>query len=148
MANAMERTQSIRNFIVKKVGEHPADIASVTAREFGLSRQSVNRRLRKLVDGWGSGSPRATPRAREYHLHSGPSGGLDLDLAVDQALQEDEVLEDVHSSPTGKSASENVIRICQYGFTEMLNNVIDHSESNVVHVAVEWQGDEVWLYRH
>ena len=143
MTNAMERNQSIRNFIVKNVGEHPADIASVTAREFGLSRQSVNRHLRKLVED-GVLDFTGNTKAREYHLRAAPLGGLNLELAVDEALQEDEVWR-TYIRPQLEGASENVIRICQFGFTEMLNNVIDHSESHVVQVGVQWEGDEIRL---
>ena len=143
MTNAMERNQSIRNFIVKNVGEHPADIASGTAREVGLSRQSVNRHLRKLVED-GVLDFTGNTKAREYHLRAAPLGGLNLELAVDEALQEDEVWR-TYIRPQLEGASENVIRICQFGFTEMLNNVIDHSESHVVQVGVQWEGDEIRL---
>ena len=143
MTNTMERTQSIRNFIVKNVGEHPADIASVAAREFGLSRQSVNRHLRKLVED-GVLDFTGNTKAREYHLRAAPLGGLNLELAVDEALQEDEIWR-TYIRPQLEGASENVIRICQFGFTEMLNNVIDHSESDTVVVSVGWEGEEVQL---
>lgn len=39
-------------------------------------------------------------------------------------------------SPKITFPSENVRSICAYGFTEMLNNVIDHSESNTVLIEV------------
>ncbi|HSA06251.1 MAG TPA: DUF4325 domain-containing protein [Candidatus Gastranaerophilales bacterium] len=35
-----------------------------------------------------------------------------------------------------KDFPKNIIEICQYGFTEMLNNVIDHSKSPVVSIEV------------
>lgn len=143
MTQASERSQSIRRFIIKSVVDHPADIAAVAAREFGLSRQSINRHLRKLVED-GVLVPTGNTKSREYRFRAGPGGVTELELTVDEALQEDEVWR-TYIRPQLEGVSDNVLRICQFGFTEMLNNVKDHSESKTVVIGVDWEGDEISL---
>ena len=144
MAFPTDRTQSIRRFIVKSVVDHPTDIAAIAAKEFGLSRQSINRHLRKLVEDRVLVSIGNT-KSREYHLHVGSGGGIELEFSVDEALQEDEIWR-IYIRPQLEGVSDNVLRICQYGFTEMLNNVKDHSESSSVLVAVRQAGDDISLF--
>jgi len=57
-------------------------------------------------------------------------------LEVSPALQEDLVWKE-HIAPALTGTPENVRAICHYGFTEMLNNVIDHSQSPSVSIQVE-----------
>lgn len=144
MAYQTDRTQSIRNFIVKNVVEHPTDICSVACEEFGLSRQSITRHLKNLVEEGILVSSGRT-RAREYQLRARSPRGLQLEIQVDNTLEEDEVWRS-YIRPQLEGASENVIHICEYGFTEMLNNVIDHSQSERVVVSVKWEGDQIQLF--
>jgi len=39
-------------------------------------------------------------------------------------------------APLLKDLKNNVKEICQYGFTEMVNNMIDHSESNTIRILI------------
>ena len=144
MAMQADRTQSIRNFIVKNVSEHPADICSVACEEFGLSRQSITRHLQNLVNEGILVSSGKT-KAREYHLRARPPGGVQVVLQVDHTLEEYEVWK-AYIRPQLEGASENVIDICEYGFTEMLNNVIDHSQSERVMVGVKWEETQIHLF--
>jgi anti-sigma regulatory factor (Ser/Thr protein kinase) len=52
----------------------------------------------------------------------------DFKLAVSPALEEDVVWRE-NILPDLKGLPENVLDICNYGSTEMLNNVVDHSDS-------------------
>lgn len=56
-------------------------------------------------------------------------------LALALNLQEDKVWRE-HIRPLMDGVPQNVLGICQYGFTEMLNNAIEHSEGQTVHVVV------------
>ena len=47
--------------------------------------------------------------------------------------------------PHLKNVKQNVLDICQYGFTEMLNNAIDHSASNDALVVVEQTYTQIFL---
>jgi len=123
----------IRDYILDHVSEHPHDIARLTAEEFGLSRQSVIKHLRHLVsDGFITASGRT--RARKYKLKTIVDHVFALEVTPDLA-------EDVEWRqkilPLMGGVNENVNDICHYGFTEMVNNVIDHSEAKEAAVAIK-----------
>ena len=69
MSSRVGRAAAIRQFILDNVGEHPKDIGTLTARQFGVSRQSVTKHLRALID---DGLLEATgrTRARKYYTKS------------------------------------------------------------------------------
>jgi hypothetical protein len=50
MSQVRPRGEKVRTFIIQNVEAHPTDIAKVTATEFGLSRQAVNKHLRNLIN--------------------------------------------------------------------------------------------------
>ena len=133
MTSRRERTRLIRDFILEHVDVHPSDIARITGDKFGISRQSVNRHLRMLVDE-GMLTSSGTTRSREYALAT--VSELTVKLSVTPDLQEDIVWMENISSRLN-DLPRNVLDICQYGFTEMLNNVIDHSESESVLVSLK-----------
>lgn len=65
-----------------------------------------------------------------------------VDLSL--ALHEDKVWRD-QIRPLLDDVPENVISICQYGFTEILNNAIDHSEGTLAHIHVTRTATNIWL---
>lgn len=143
MASAFERSQPIRNFIVKNVVQHPVDIVPLAAKEFGLSRQSITRHIRKLVQEQILVSTGNT-KGRRYQLNPKPPNGLEVILQVDDTLEEDAVWRS-YIRPHLEGASENVVEICEYGLTEMLNNVTDHSQASQVVIKIEWKEDQIQL---
>lgn len=121
------RTRLVREHILRSVETTPK-IASPTAKQFGISRQAVNRQLDILVD-MGMLTVAGERRGRTYQLAVRAS--KEERLAVSAELHEDEVWVEKFA-PLVSDLPENVKRICNYGFTEMLNNVIDHSGSPLV----------------
>ena len=144
MASVFEKSQSIRNFILKNVVQHPVDIATLAAKEFGLSRQSITRHIRKLVEEQVLVSTGNT-KARVYQLNPSPQNGLQVILQVDDTLEEDEVWRS-YIRPQLEGAPKNVVDICEFGFTEMLNNVIDHSQARQVLVKIQWEEGQIRLF--
>ena len=127
------RTQEIEAFVIAQVVAHPEDIARVTSEHFGISRQAVNRHLARLVEE-GKLTAAGATRQRKY----APALLVDqvLVLPVSPSLQEDRVWEE-SVAPLLKGVAGNIEEICAYGFTEMLNNVIDHSGSTTVSIAIQ-----------
>jgi anti-sigma regulatory factor (Ser/Thr protein kinase) len=134
-----QRTVLIRQFITQMVAHHPTDIASITCEKFGITRQAVSRHLSELC---GSGVLEATGNtsARSYVLR--PLANISLRIPVTRDLEEDVPWrQDIRPHLTG--VPQNVLDICAYGFTEMLNNVIDHSESNDVQLHAVYTAESV-----
>jgi anti-sigma regulatory factor (Ser/Thr protein kinase) len=120
-----KRGETAREFMLRMVEAHPGDLVRVTAEEFGISRQAIHQALKRLIQDKLIQASGQT-RSRRYAL--GPLRELVAELEVTPRLDEARVwAESVRPGLAG--VPENVLAICQYGFTEMLNNVVDHSGS-------------------
>lgn len=136
-----KRSDAIEDFILDMVELYPNEVTKRTTDVFGISRQAIARYLRSLVK---DGVIRAhgKTRGRSYELVK----LIDKSFVLEDVahLQEDIVWrENIASSTEGLSL--DVVDICRYGFTEMVNNVIDHSESSVLEVSVERDARRVTL---
>jgi hypothetical protein len=135
-----EREPSIREFLIYNVEAHPKNIAQITVQCFGISRQAVNRHLRNLVKE-GILSSRGQTRARSYVL---VPQVVTSHFPISRNLQEDKIWRDV-AVPALEGIRSNVLGICQYGFTEMVNNTIDHSEGSTLSIGIERTAASVML---
>jgi len=130
MTKVRVRGESVRRYILANVEKHPADIARVTAVKFGITRQAVNKHLQKLV-GERALKQHGKTRSRSYQLaplaHWRKTFPLAKTLAEDRVWREDVV------SSLGQMP-QNVLEIWHYGFTEIFNNAIDHSEGSQIAV--------------
>ncbi len=124
--------EKIRKFIIANLDKHPGNIAGITATKFKCSRQAVSNHLQRLIaEGVISGT--GNTRNKKYHL-------VPLTQWT-QTYQEPSTLDEgaiwhQDISPFAVKLPENVRQILQYGFTEMLNNVIDHAEATLVSISV------------
>jgi len=127
-----KQSAAIRDFILEHVSDHPRDITSITAEHFGISRQAILRHIRKLAHD-GLIVVRGKTRDRQYTLK--PLAEHTFELPVGPELEEDQIWRR-HIRPLLEGVAPNVLTICQYGFTEMLNNVIEHSEGKNVQIEL------------
>lgn len=133
MAKIKERAAKIRKFIADQVSDHPKDITALTAREFGLSRPAVLRYINAMI---GEKVLAVQGKTKDRHYALELTVKQDWLMSVAPDLTEDRVWrEDV--APLLDNVNQNVKDICQYGLTEMLNNVVDHSEGTSVFVRLE-----------
>lgn len=119
-----EVVELIKKYIITNVLDNPNQITQQTCEHFGITKPTVLKYLKELdrdriVEKTGSNRyPKyklvQTKKRWEYKNE---------DLEEDIIWRND-------ISPYLKSINANVRDICQYGFTEMVNNVIDHSESD------------------
>lgn len=133
MTSIRTRGEKIRRFIIATVEQHPDDIAAVTARKFGISRQAVNKHLQRLVAEKAL-VQRGQTRSRAYFLHPIDEWTRRYTLEPDMA---EDVVWRADIAPSLTQLPDNVFDIWQYGFTEMFNNVIDHSDG--ANVTVRFQ---------
>lgn len=136
-----KNTDAIQNFLIEQIAADDRNVVRHTQDKFGVSRQAVNRHLRNMI---AQGSLTATgyTRQRSYHLALLTSRQFQFKISPD--LHEDQVWRD-HVRPLLDNVPDNVLRICNYGFTEMLNNAIDHSEGTTVLIIVEQTAAAVTL---
>lgn len=130
MSKLRARGEAIRQFIFEQIEAHHDDIAAVTAEQFGISRQAVNKHLRRLVEEKALVA-RGKTKSRRYALRP-----LDIWHKTYDArgnLAEDSVWR-LDVGPAIGHLPENIRDIWHYGFTEMFNNVIDHAQASSVTV--------------
>lgn len=127
-----ERTAQIEAFIIENVDDHAADIAHFAAVHFGVTRQAIHRHLARMVREKKLTAV-GTTRSRTYALPVLTKILETLELVP--TLGEDRVW-DKYIAPHVRDIPKNIREICFYGFTEMLNNAKDHSESPNVTIAL------------
>lgn len=133
MSRVRARGEDVRRFILKKLEQHPSDVSRVTAEHFGITRQAVNKHLHRLTSEKAIVEAGQT-RNRVYKLGS-LSEWRHL-FQVVPGLAEDTVWRESVSEALGKMP-DNVMEIWHYGFTEMFNNAIDHSEGTEIFVHIK-----------
>jgi anti-sigma regulatory factor (Ser/Thr protein kinase)/anti-anti-sigma regulatory factor len=131
MSHVRPRGEKVRTFIIENVEAHPTDIAKVTATQFGLSRQAVNKHLRNLIN-------------EGALIETGSTRNKTFKLCADQVwstwyhptgLEEDVVwTNDVNPR---LQLPENATRIWNYCVTEILNNAIDHSDADSISIEIK-----------
>jgi anti-sigma regulatory factor (Ser/Thr protein kinase) len=142
MAN--NRSQEIRSFIIEQIGAGQRDIAQMAQEKFGTTRQAVNRHLRNLV---AEGILTAEGRTRQRTYQLAPIKDSAIQLAISPDLHEDEVWRN-NVRPLLDGAPDNVLRICNYGLTEIVNNAVDHSEGATVLVRARRTAAAIELTVH
>lgn len=133
MTRIRKRGAEIRSYITKNVENYPSEIARKTADKFDISRQAVNKHLKRLVDE-NALSRKGHTRNRTYFLH--PLEESEMLYLLDGPLAEDVVWRENIVGLLGQ-LPENVLDIWHYGFTEMFNNAIDHSDGKSIYVSLE-----------
>jgi len=132
MNRVRARGEDVRRFIIEKVEKHPGTITKVTADHFGITRQAVNKHLRRL-SGEGCLTEAGHTRSRTYKL--APQSAWKNVYANVPGLAEDVIWTKDIRTALGQ-LPDNVMNIWHHGFTEMFNNAIDHSGGRTISVEV------------
>ncbi len=139
MATAISELSEVQRFVLAELPNHPQDIAKVVGEKFGITRQAVGRHLRRLV-ALGVLTAKGETRSREYTFAL--LGKRSVWLPITEQLEEDAVWRE-EVAPVLAGVPGNVMDICRYGVTEIVNNAMDHSGSPNVGVNVEYTASEI-----
>lgn len=141
MQSRKERGLQIRQQILRDVKHHPRDITKHISSIFSISPQAVNNHIRKLEksnelksEGRGKGKVYSLGEVRSE------SGVFELTNDVSEDLIWRQNFLSVF-----EGLKENILGVCHYGFTEMVNNAIDHSSGNSVAVKVSRNVDTITI---
>lgn len=125
--------------VTADVVAHPQDLTACYAERLGISRVAANRYVRQLEEqGWIARSgpstrPVYSPGYRRRVEKTYPLKGLEEDMAWSRDFR------------PYLSLQANVLGIAQHGFTEMLNNAIDHSGGRKVFVVAEQDQNTLYM---
>lgn len=122
-----------------------ADVLVVLKNQ--ISRQAVSMAVNKLVkEGklMKGGSTRGAYYVSPKYMESSTSGECVEMYLENINLKEHEVLMDIkNKSPFIKTLKDNIFSIFEYGFDEMLNNAIEHSQTKNIELKVCKNEDNV-----
>lgn len=126
-----QKSNEIRDFTVASIAKSPGegDLVGKIAAHFRLTRQAVQYHVNGLIER-GIIAAKGNTRNRTYTLI--PFNEFVFELPI-KGLEEDRIFE-THIRKPLAGVRENHVEICYYGFTEMLNNVIDHSLGTVTKI--------------
>ena len=132
MSFSSEKRQQIKNYILEKISLNEKDFVKKTIENFGISRNTLYRYLRELKDEKKLVESENGYKLSTTHFFKNYSFEEDKEnLASDYVIYERDIV------PKLKDLPENVQRMWDYCFTEMMNNVIDHSEAENVLVSLD-----------
>ena len=134
MARRSRQNPAVRDYILRNVEGGTPSLASATAKEFGLSRTAVNRYVNRLIDE-GFIEAAGNTKARRYSQKKIVNEAFSINDIT--KLSSEDVIWRFRVLPHIIKVPQNVVDVCQYGFTEIFNNVIDHSLSNTAVVSYE-----------
>ena len=123
---------AIKTFIIEQVPSHKNDIVTFTMNHFDISKPTAAKFLNQLI----SENIIEMKRKGRYPDYSLVTKKYSFRYKLKDKLEEDVILrKDI--LPLLSDVQENVQRIVQYCFTEMVNNVIDHSNADIMNVEVD-----------
>ena len=125
------RAKDIQRFLLETIPTHPTDIIPITMQYFNISRMTVHRHLKALQQ---QNKIIQNGKTHKTHYTLNTLNELQLSLKLTPHLQETNVL-DAYLSNKLDDLSKSVRFIVEFGFTEMLNNVIDHSQAKSVDIT-------------
>ncbi|MCL2760880.1 MAG: DUF4325 domain-containing protein [Desulfuromonadales bacterium] len=124
----------IVNYICELVyNKSSQNLSNDVAERFDISRQAAQKHIKKLVD-TGILVKTGNTKGALYSLQDLVHESKDFKLSENS--DEDVVWREFVRPKLG-DVPDNVRSICQYGFTEMYNNAVDHSEGETITVAVK-----------
>lgn len=131
----------VKNYIIENVQHNPNQITQQAVEYFDISKPTVLKYIKELcneriIEKTGSN------RYPNYQL---------VKTVHEWVYQNKQLEEDIlwrnDLSPLLSDLNTNVREICQYGFTEMVNNVIDHSDSEDLRVelTLDYFNIQLWV---
>lgn len=133
------RSHEIESALLQGVTAHPRDLVGMVAAQLGLSTARISMQVRELVAGGylvklGSTRP-------SYSL--GTNRRLRLTSAR-EGLEEHAVWFE-RMSPLLSDLPRNVLDIAHHGFTEMVNNAVDHSDAGRIVMQMDKRDGQLSL---
>jgi len=126
MDKMRNRTKEIFNYVLLNVEENSKHVAKMAMEKFDISRPAVMRHINAMVDSKLL-KVHGKTKGRWYELL--PIEERKYEFQPNGSLEEDRIWRE-NFLPLLNDLKKNVRGICAYGFTEMVNNVLEHAEAS------------------
>lgn len=151
----MSKSNSIKHYVVENIPKYSGSIVKKASEAFGVSRTAVQRHVDTLIR---EGAIIKTGTTRNVQYYLSDQFDKTIRYSISRSLSEFEVYTQLFNA-IKNLLQANVEDICHYGFTEMFNNAIDHSEGkkitvltkiheNKIHIEIEDDGIGVFKKIH
>lgn len=128
MSFTKEKQERIKLYIIEKINENDSDFVNKAVKNFDVSKNTIYRYVRDLRD-----RNIIKKNRRNYSLVSNSHTEF---ISVKESPDEFTMLNEL-VFPRITDLPANVRGIWEYGFTEMFNNVVEHSRADTAAVLIE-----------
>jgi anti-sigma regulatory factor (Ser/Thr protein kinase) len=135
-----EVVRAIKKFILINIDKNSDTITQITVDHFRISTPTVLKYINELIDD-GLIEKKGSKRYPKYRLYT-----EETEFNYQNVDLEEDIIWAKDISKKLININQNVRDICQYGFTEMVNNVIDHSESKDLSIRLKQSYKEISMY--
>lgn len=125
MSFTAEKRLQIKHYLLEKIASQQKDYAKKTAEAFGISLNTVYRYIKELE------KEEAIEKSSKTYTLKSNSQFITLSRSHGELFEEDKIY-DMYVHKYIENLPDNVQKIWQYSFMEMMNNAIDHSEAEKV----------------
>ena len=137
-----EKGIRIRTQIIRDVVHHPSDISNHIAKIFNITPQAVYNHIKRLEK---EGYIASTGKGKGKRYSLGVVRNYSVNLPLTEQLYEDIIWRNSFAF-IFEDISENIVDICHYGFTEMVNNVIDHSAGKNIDMHIFRDKEQIRIF--
>lgn len=130
MTRLRRKSEEIREYILGIVEKDPKMAVILTMQKFNITRQAVHQHINHLI------KQGVLFRIRSGHYELSPLEEWSTTISVSDNPHEDVVWRN-EIAPRIGNLPDNAIDVWSYGFTEMYNNVVDHSDSATAIISIK-----------
>jgi anti-sigma regulatory factor (Ser/Thr protein kinase) len=134
-----QNPNKISDFILSQIETHSSDIVGLLANQFGFSRQRAHAYVAREVK---AGKLIKLGRTKDTRYFLAGGDHIEFRLKIKPGLAEDQVWAR-YIKPVILRYPENIQRICAYGYTEIFNNAIDHSEGTTIFTDLQIRDNQL-----
>lgn len=134
-------SDKVKEFILREVKNHPKDLTLLVAKRFGFSRQRAHAYITREVKA-GKIIKVGDYRWTRYFLAGGDY--IEFRVKIKPSLEEDRIWS-AYGKPMVSNYADNIKKICAYGFTEIFNNAIFHSEGTIIYTSIEIKNNKLTI---
>lgn len=132
MTKVRPRGEDIRKYILEHVESNPAGISKAVSAHFQVTRQAANKHMQRLTEE-GCLTESGNTRGRIYKIAAISTWSKTYEISQQP---EEHVVWTNDIKPALGHLPQNAMDIWHYGFTEIFNNAIEHSEGKKILVAI------------
>ena len=137
----MKSSNQIKKFILDNINHHKRDIIQTAIQRFGISRQAALKHMHFLID---QKQVVAHGKTRDRFYELKPYVNLSKTIDIDSEFSVQSILQK-QIFPHFSSLSFNIREICEFSFSAILQNILDHSKATKLYYKLYLSHNDVHI---